>query len=225
VYGQYYAIKDNPATDDPIGMYMQEVDLTGKIISQGFSSWNQAINIALARKSKGKMESNMKVFIHRIVGTADGKIYAIGEQYRKAVAGGAIALSMAVTAAGGTSNVSGIKIELHDMVILEFNPDLTFNDAYLFEKQKTNVLLEKGQGLADANALAFMLKREGAFDYAFTTVSKDCKSFYCTYTNYDRQKASKYTIGTIGFDKDKQLVQDSKERKSVMRLEKLSTIQ
>jgi hypothetical protein len=210
IYGQYYFPDDNLAKDDPRGMYIQEVDLTGKVLLESFTDWEKEMFPMLTQKTKGKMEKNMKTFVHKIVKTADGKIFAIAEQYRKAVS----ALGVASAVLGGLSGSRGgaavMKIEIHDMVTFEFDQKMKLKDITVFEKEKTNIQLPQGMGTADANMLGYLMKLYGNFDYSFTSVSADRKLFNSTYVNYDKDKeaGSSYTIGNIAYTKDQKLIID-----------------
>lgn len=208
VYGQFFAEDDNITKDDSKGFYVQEVDLKGKIISEGYTKWEEQINGTIARKSKGEIKKNMKMYVHTVVRTADGKVFAMGEQYRKAVSG----LGVASNILGGGSNggTAVMKVETHDMVCLEFDSKLKFVDATIYDKNKTNVQLPSGWGGIDANRLGAMMSMYGYFDYSFTSTSSDKKTFTSCYVDYDKDKeaGSSYSIGNIGYTKDQKLAYD-----------------
>lgn len=208
VYGQYFAADANLAKDDSKGFYMQEVDLTGKLITESFTKWEDDINTTIVRKAKGDIKGNMKMMVHSVNRTADGKVFAIAEQYRKAVSGIGVASTILSGGRGGGAAV--MKIETHDIICLEFDNKLKFKDATIFEKNKTNLTLPQGWGTVDANKLGYMIKIYGWFDYAFTVTSSDKKTFYSTYVDYDKDKeaGSSYSIGTIGYTKDQKLAFD-----------------
>ncbi|HXC04876.1 MAG TPA: DUF6770 family protein, partial [Bacteroidia bacterium] len=150
---------------------------------------------------------------HKVIQTADGKLFAVGEQYRKAVSGVGVAAGVLM---GGHSNVALMKIDLHDMLTFEFNKSLQITDVYVFEKKKTAIELPRGIGMNDANKLGYLIKLYHWFDYAFTSVSSDRKTFYCSYVNYekDKEEGSEYTIGNISYTKDQKLVNDKIKLKS-----------
>ena len=212
VYGQFYGAEDDLARDDSKGMYLQEVSADGKLIRESFSTWVGEINTLLVSKSKGKIEDNMKIFIHKVVRTSDGELFAVGEQYRKAVS----ALGVASNLLLNNSNVSVMKIELHNMLTFEFDKNFRIKDVHVFEKEKANVLLNRGMGLVDANLLGYYINLYGWFDYAFTSISADHKTFNSAYVNYDKDKeeGSNYTIGNIAYNKEQKLVIDRIKLKS-----------
>jgi hypothetical protein len=207
VYGSYYGLEDNMAKDDPKGLYIQELDLTGKVIAENYCDWEKEMYPMLVTKSKGKIEKNMKTFIHKIVKTNDGKIFAVTEQYRKAVS--ALGVANAILNGGG-GGPAVMKIELHNMVTFEFDSKIKLKDLTITEKEKTNIQLPQGMGAVDANLLGYMMKQYGNFDYAFTTVTSDKKLFNAAYVNYDRDKdaGSNYTVGNIAYTKDQKIMVD-----------------
>ena len=210
VFGQYYGLEDNITKDDSKGMYIQEIDQNGKIIRENYSTWAGDVNGLLLKKvNKDKYANNMKVFIHKIIRTADGKVFAIAEQYRKAVSALGVASALLNSGQGGAAIM---KIELYDMLVFEFDNAFKIKDVNVFEKEKINVELPKGMGLIDANILGYMLKLYGWFDYEFTAVTADRKQFNSAYVNYDKHikksEGSKFVIGNISYTKDKKLVID-----------------
>jgi len=219
VFGQYYGLEDNILKDDSKGMYIQEVDKTGKVIRENYSTWTGDVNNLLLKKvNKDKYANNMKIFIHKIIRTADGKTFAIGEQYRKAVSAAGTALKVLAMASGSGGGASVMKIELYDMLVFEFDNAFKIKDVNVFEKEKVNIMLPSGWGAIDANLLGYMMKMYGNFDYAYTAVTADRKQFNSAYVNYDKHikkdEGSKYIIGNISYTKDKKLVIDRINLKS-----------
>jgi hypothetical protein len=153
----------------------------------------------------------MSVAIHKIVHTADGKTFAIGEQFKKSVNGTAVAFTAAsVLLGGGGSNVSLIKVELHDMRVFEFNQSFKVTKASVFQKDQTNCDLPSGAGWLGNGMLAYLPRQWGRFDYEFTTISHDKKTFTSAYVNYDKDKeeGNSYLIGDIAYTKEGKLAFD-----------------
>ena len=249
IYGQYFAAEDNITKDDSKGIFIQEVGMDGKIKRETYTPWAGEINSIIVKKMKDEMKGNMKTFIHKVVKTADGKVFAIGEQYRKAAS--ALGIASKVLSGGGQSGVSVVKIEIHNMFAFEFDNTLKIKDVHVIEKEKTNVQLPDGYGTLDANLLGLVMQAWGNFDYCFTTTSAEKKQFNATYVNYDRDKeaGSKFTVGNIAYNKEQKVVVDKikltskptffrvmpckpgyiaiyeyfrKEKKAVLRFEKLN---
>lgn len=207
VYGQYFATGDNLLKDDSKGLFIQEVGLDGKIKNESYTPWAGDINRIIVKKMKDKMKDNMKIFIHKVVRTSDGKMFAIGEQYRKAASALGIA-SMALS--GGKSGVAAVKIEMYNILAFEFDNNFKIKDVHVVEKEKSNVSLPQGMGMMDANVLGFAMATWGYFDYCFTTTTSDKKQFNCAYINFDRDKeaGSDYTIGSVACNKEQKIVFD-----------------
>jgi hypothetical protein len=248
IFGQYFGAEDNILKDDSKGMFIQEIGMDGKMKNETYTPWAGEINSIIVKKMKDEMKGNMKTFIHKVVKTADGKVFAIGEQYRKAASALGIASKVLQ---GGNSGASVVKIEIHNMFAFEFDNALKIKDVHIIEKEKTNVQLPNGYGTLDANLLGLVMQQWGNFDYCFTSVSSDKKLFNAAYVNFDRDKdaGSKYTIGNISYNKEQKVVVDRikltskptffrvmpckpgyialfeyfrKEKKAVLRLEKLN---
>lgn len=209
-YGEYYAKKGKDEKIDvknKIGFYLQIFDENGKLVKESFSSWEKDIAAVIPVNKKGKLDNNAYVFVHNVVKTAEGKYYAIGEQFKKAVSGKGIAMNLAANALGGSSNAAMTEIEMMDMMVFEFDADLKPTKATIIEKEKSEVVLQKGMSTVSVHKLGFMMKMMGYFDYAFTTESVDRTSFNAVYINYDRDKkaGTNSTIGSITLNKSKEI--------------------
>lgn len=208
-YGQYWDLKDNLLKDDSKGLYLQEIGIDGKVKKESFSTWAGDVNNLLVSKAKKKYEDNLKIFIHKVIRTADGKTFAVGEMYRKAVSG----LGVASAILGGGRNGGGVaimKVIVYDMVVFQYDNNYKIADVHIIEKDPCNVQLPQGLGMVDANMLAYYLKLYGEFDYAYTSSSVDHKQFNCAYVNYDREKGSgsNYVVGNISYTRDQKIVGD-----------------
>lgn len=202
IYGEYYGRKGSNGQFDfenKLGFYTVIVDKTGKVIEEHFIDWKTDIAKLIPLNAKGRMEGNNSVFFHNIVRTADEKYFVIGEQYKKAANALGIAGKVVGGMSGMNSNVSTVKVELHDMIILEFDNSFKPIKVHHVEKDEARVPLPSGVGMLPVNYLGQYLKQNGAFDYSFTYVSEGSKTFNSTYVNYDKEKGEgkKYVIGNI----------------------------
>lgn len=73
VYGQYFVAGDDLTKDDSKGFYMQEIDLSGKVISESYTTWEDRIFPTIFKKAKGEIKKNMKLYVHTVVRNAEGK--------------------------------------------------------------------------------------------------------------------------------------------------------
>lgn len=197
VFGEYFELKDKEAKSSALGYFYLVYDLTGKTVQRKFVSWIKDLSKFAHLDKSGKMERNARVFVHDIVRTKDGDIFVIGEQYKKAVSGGALAMKFlaaaAAAAAGGTSSsdVSNIQLTVMNMVVLQFSPSLDCKAIQVFEKEKNSVYLPKGAGFMSAKMLALYARSSGWFDYNYYQMLKDKNTFVFTYNNYLKEKGEK----------------------------------
>jgi len=207
IYGEYYMPGQKMMKDKSTGLYFQVIDTTGKIVSDNYSSWTGDIAKKVSMNDKGKFENNTNVTIHKMVRTADGKVFAIGEQFKKAASALGIASQVM---SGGRGGSSVAKIEIYNMMVFEYGSDFSLNKVHVFEKDKTNIELPRGMGMMGPNSLAYVMKMYGWFNYEFTTTSFDKTTFTSAYVNYDRDKeeGNNYAIGGIAYTKDAALVSD-----------------
>lgn len=211
IYGEYYNAGRNAMAGKSLGFFIKVVDaLTGKVKQEKYCSYENDVSKVLPVSSRGKLEDGRNFTIHRMTRTADGKIFAVAEQFKKAVS----ALGVASHLLGG--NASAIKVNLFDIMIFEFDPSLTLKQVHIFEKDKTSVELPQGFGMQSSNFLSYFMKLYGWFDYAFTSEANDKKQFSVVYTNYDRDKeeGNKYILGTISYNKEQKLVTDKVPKNS-----------
>jgi Family of unknown function (DUF6770) len=207
IYGEYYLQGQKMIKDKSTGLYFQVVDTTGNIVSENYSSWLGDIAKKISMNDKGKFEDNTNVTIHKMIRTADGKIFAIGEQFKKVASALGIASQVL---SRGQSGGSVVKIQIRNMMVFEYGSDFTLTKVHVFEKDKNNVELPRGWGMLGPGSLAFLMKIYGWFNYEFTTTSFDKATFTSTYVNFDKDKeeGNNYAIGNIAYTKDGTLAGD-----------------
>ncbi|MCD6069405.1 MAG: hypothetical protein K0S33_4231 [Bacteroidetes bacterium] len=202
--GEYYDFEDDKK---PKGFALAKVDVKGNLKKEVYSSWVDDISKVAPVSEKGKMDGNRSIFIHKVITTADGKTFVVGEQFKKAVS----ALGVASTVlGGGRGGTSAIKAEIYDMIVFEYDNSLKLTSLHVFEKNKSNFLLPSGMGMQSNRVLGYFIKMYGGFDYAYQISGSDKKLFNVAYVDYDKDKeeGSSYTIGNIAYTKDAQLAID-----------------
>ena len=189
VFGQYYLLKDNIMKSQSTGLFSLVVDKSGNILFKNYVSWTKDISKFFPSNAKGKLKDIGYIYFHNIIKTADGKVFAIGEQYKKVASGGGIAGAIL---AGGTkrTGVSLVKIVVDDLFLFEFTPDFKLKDVKIFDKTKNNVELPAGTGFRSRQMLANTIKYYGAFDYYYTQRLDQGKSFTIGYLDYDKKNRS-----------------------------------
>jgi hypothetical protein len=215
LYGEYFDKCGNVMKDKSKGFAFVGVDETGKTLSEKYSSWSVDLGKHLGTSSNGKIDDFGFMFLHNMVQTEDGSIYAIGEGYKKAASGLGIASTVLVAAAGGSTSMSTIKLKVTDMLVIKFDPDFTVKEASIYKKSDNDVQLASGSEFMSTQMLGKAVKYGyGAFDYAYTQVNKDHSSFSVCYSDYERGKNYKgATFNSITYN-DGKLTQDKIQTKS-----------
>ncbi|WKN31738.1 hypothetical protein PZB74_22590 [Porifericola rhodea] len=193
LFGEYHDLDDKMFKSNSLGMFTLSMDHEGNFTSERYISWTQDVSKFLPINHKGKIDDMGYLYFHSIRKNADGSIYAIAEQYRKAADG----VGIAVAALGGGASVA--KIVVGDMVFFEFEPDFTLKNVKFFEKDSRSVTLPPGYGMVNTILLGHYVKSIGGFDYIFSQMSKDHKTLTSGYLNYEKRKGEKngFTFGAI----------------------------
>jgi hypothetical protein len=212
VFGEYNDKNDKELKAPSLGFITLTLDINGKIVSEKINSWAKEISQAAPVNERGKFDgNNARILFHEFVRTDDGKIFAIGEQYKKVASAGGIAGNVLLAAADGSAGTfSNAQLNVYNMVIFEFTSDYTIKKVYVFEKDKNVVNLPSGSEYISPKLVSYYAKAIGGFDYAFTQRSDDKSLFYVSYVNYDREKGEKgkNTLGTIVYTPEKQFTVD-----------------
>jgi hypothetical protein len=185
IYGEYFDLNGNIAKDKSMGFAFWGVDEKGNILSEKYNSWDLELGKFLNVSSKGKIEDFGFMYLHNILQTADGNIYAIGEGYKKV----ASALGIAAKMLNRNSDISTIKIKVTDMILIKFDKDFNVREAKIYDKNSNSVELESGMEFVSAPLLGKLVKYTyGEFDYAYTQTNKDASAFTVCYSDYVRGK-------------------------------------
>lgn len=182
LFGLYYDIDDKIAKDKSLGLFAISIDNKGDFTSKKFLSWGKDVSKLLPMDKKGKIEDVGYLFFHKIFKTADGNVFAVGEQYRRGVSGEGIATALL----GGGISMSKIVVE--DLVIFEFSPDFSLKAVKIFDKEKSDVLLPSGAGFLSTQMLSLVVKAFDGYDYSFTQMNSDKSVFSVGYVDYEKKK-------------------------------------
>lgn len=185
VLGQFYAKGANTVKDKSLGLFSFIYDKDGKLVNKNYAQWERDVGKFVDVSKKGKLKDLGYVYFHEIVQSADGKIFAIGETFRRT----ASALGIASAVLGGGGSVTKITIE--DMAIFEFSPSFELKNVHFFDKNKSNAELGDGGDLTRIYLLARMLDQFGWFDYAFTQRTPDNSEFLVGYVDYQRNQGAR----------------------------------
>jgi len=179
IYGQYLAPNGNLLTDNSIGFAFLEMNDKGTIVSEKYCSWSADLSKYLDVNSKGKIDDFGYMFVHNMIATANGEIYAIGEGYRTA----------------------GAKAKVTDMMFIKFDKDLNVKGATIYDKNANTAAV---QGPHTPLILGASLKSSGSFDYTYSQANKDRTSFSVCYSDYVKGKSYKgITFNSITYNEGK----------------------
>lgn len=215
LYGEYFDKGGNVMKDRSKGFAFVGIDETGKTLSEKYSSWAVDLGKHLGVSGSGKIDDFGFMFLHNMVQTDDGSIYAIGEGYKKAASALGIASMVLATAGGGRSDISTVKLKVTDMLMIKFDQEFTVKEASIYKKTDNDIQLASGSEFTSTQMLGKHIKYYyGGFDYAYTQVNKDRSSFSVCYSDYVRGKNYKgATFNSITYS-DGKLTQDKIQTKS-----------
>jgi hypothetical protein len=201
LYGEYFDLNGNISKDKSVGFAFWGIDDKGKVLSEKYLSWDLELGKYLDVTSKGKIADFGFMFLHNMIQTSDGNIYAIGEGYKKV----ASALGIAAKILTRNSDISTIKIKVTDLLLIKFDKDFNVKEAKIYDKNSNNVELQSGMEFVSTPLLGKMIKYTyGEFDYAYTQTNKDVSSFTVTYSDYVRGKDYKgSTFNAISYNDGK----------------------
>ncbi len=187
IFGEYFDLGDNMMKDKSKGFAFWGVDEKGNVTSEKYASWDSDMAKYLDVNSRGKVQDFGFMYLHNMVQTADGKIYAVGEGYKKVAS--ALGIASKVLAAGRGSGISAVKLRVTDMMLLNFDSDFNLKGAKIYDKNSNNIELPGGYEVVSTAMLGRMIKYYfGEFDYSYTQVNKENTAFTVCYSDYVRGK-------------------------------------
>jgi hypothetical protein len=191
--GTYYDKDDRIMKDKSLGLGVWIMNNQGQVVNSKYNSWATDISKYLKTNSKGKVDDLGYIYFHKIIQTQDGKIFGVGEGYKKVANG--LGIAGAMTGLGGSIT----KMKITDIVLLQFDNTFTITDAKIYDKNSNSFDL----GISDyvgAHTMAMLIDAYGGFDYAFSQTDKAHSLFTVGYTDYVRSKDYKgLTFNTISY--------------------------
>ena len=211
IYGEYFDATANISKDKSLGFAFWSIDSKGKITNEKYISWAGDMGRFINVSSKGKIEDFGYMYVHNLLQTSDGSIYAIGEGYQKVVSGLGVAAKLLMR----NSGMSAMKIRVTDMILIKFDKDYNVKDVKIYEKNNNSIEMQSGAEFVSVSLLGKMVKYYyGGFDYSYTQNSKDGSSFSVCYTDYVKGKDYKGgTFNSISYN-DGKITTDKIQTKS-----------
>ena len=188
VMGPYFESDDRVLQDKSDGLGVWTMDSKGKVLASKYISWEKDVSKYLKTDFKGRIADMGYVYFHNLFQTDDGKIFAIGEGYKKTASALGIATTVLGAMAGSYGGASLAKMKVTDMVLLQLNDKFALENATIYDKYNNNVELPSGYGFLNPHTLALLLKQSGSFDYSFTQMGKNKGSFISGYTDFEKGK-------------------------------------
>ena len=199
--GPYFDADARVLKDRSKGMGIWVMNNKGQLTNSKYSSWEGDLAKYLPVNDKGKIDEVGYMYIHKVVQTNDGNIFAIAEGYKQQVSALGTGLKvLSVMGGGGGGGVSAVKIKITDMVMLNYDSTFKLKSAKVYEKNNNNVEMPGGADLMGPQTMALYANAIGAFDYSFTERSNDMSTFEVGYTDYVREDGYKGgTFNTISY--------------------------
>lgn len=195
--GPYFDKDDRAMKDKSLGLGVWVMNNSGNIVNAKYNSWGGDISKHLKVDSRGRVDELGYIYFHKIIQTEDGKIFAVGEGYKKV----ASAMGIAANVLSRNNNISTVKMKITDMLLLQFDNKFDITNAQIYDKNSNSIELLKGSEFVGAPTLALMIKYiYDGFDYAFSQTDKTHSTFSIGYTDYVRSKDYKgLTFNAISY--------------------------
>lgn len=204
VMGSYFDKDANIVKDASKGLAIYTVNTDGKVIAKIYNSWKDDFAKYLPTNSKGKIDNVGFLYIHKLIQTPGGKMFVVGEGYKRQASAGGIALNMLGALGGVRTNAGVTKIVITDMVMMEFNDKFKVSGASIYDKPNNTAISTNASDYSSQHALAMYLKSVGAFDYDFSTGNIDNSDFSVCYSSWERSSDYKgETFNSIHYNGSK----------------------
>ncbi len=205
IMGSYFDKAGNIMKDFSKGLAVYTINGSGDVLTKTYNSWQEDFAKYLPLNGKGKIDNIGFLFIHKLIQSPGGKMFVVGEGYKRQANAGGIALKTLGALAGGNVNGVGVtKIVVTDMVIMEFNDKAKVTNATIYDKTNNTVDASSESDYNSQHAIALAVKMAGGFDYEFTTGDADNSNFAVCYSDWVRSSDYKgKTFNSINYNGNK----------------------
>jgi hypothetical protein len=209
--GTYYEPDGKVMKDASLGLAAWVFNPQGKVVTKKYNSWETEIGKYISTDKKGRVADLGYVYFHKILQTADGNFFAIGEGYKKVASTLGIATAILNR---GSGSVATAKLKITDIVTFKFNDKFEIKDAKIYDKNSNSQEMKSGAEFSSPHTMAVMARAWGFFDYDFTQTNKEHSRFSVCYSDYVRTSDFKgKTFNSITYD-DGKMSQDKIELSS-----------
>ncbi|MEP6951755.1 MAG: DUF6770 family protein [Ginsengibacter sp.] len=201
VFGSYYTKGANIIKDNSKGLAIYGIDSKGKVLTKTYNSWADDFSKYLSTNSKGKIDNIGYLYIHKVIQMPDGKMFIVGEGFKRQASAGGIALNVLGALAGARTGAGVTKIVTTDMVMMAFNDKYKITGATIYDKTNNTVVFSAMSDDMSVAAIGLYLKMTGSFDYEFTTAGVDNANFVVCYSDWVRDSDYKgQTFNSIRYN-------------------------
>ncbi len=202
IFGEYFNEGGNIMKDKSRGFAFWQLDEKGKILSEKYVSWEDDFSKFLNVSSKGKIDDFGFMYLHNMMQTSDGSIYAVGEGFKKTASALGIAANIL---GGGRSDLSVTKMLVTDLILIKFDANFKIKEAKIYEKNSNKLEMQNGMEFVSTALIGKMIKYQwGGFDYEYAQINKAGTSFNICYSDYVKGKGYKGgTFNSISFNDGK----------------------
>lgn len=198
IVGEYFKPKDDYLKDKSQGIFAMELDMSGKELSTTQYAWKGDIdrfkNENIDEEDRKEADKPFGIFFHDIIVSENGHIFLIGEQFRKQVSAGGVAMQLAAGATGGSTNAGAFEVRVGNMVVIELDENKKMIDFDIVKKRKTSINIPGGAFMS-TSTMGYYIKSLGGFDYAFTSKDETKDQYDVVYIDANR-KEEKGASGT-----------------------------
>lgn len=188
--GEFFKPGDDFLKDRSIGIYAKELDPNGNVLTTKQYKWEGDIDkFKLENMTDEELKESkdgFTIFFHDVVRSNNGHLFLIGEQFKKQVSAGGVAMN--VLNAGNGQAASNFEIRVANMIVIELDEAYNLVDMEIIRKKRTSVLLPAGAGLMGTALLGYYIKSAGGFDYSFTSKEPEKDEFTVVYTDFERKE-------------------------------------
>lgn len=197
ISGTYYDVNGNTMKASK-GMALWEVDTAGELLSEKYNEWGKNFKGFLSLNEDGKSKTNGFVKIHEMFSTQDGKIFAIGEGYRKVFNPAGLITLLVQYPCFLT------KFQSTNLSLFEFDKNFKFVKGHELPKRKESMT---AFGLSTMNPHKLAQYLPPMFGFKYVQLNEDKNKFMLTYTEDNfrrfRGKRNKFSFNTCRYENDK----------------------
>ncbi len=179
VIGYYYDKNEKKQTEYGEGIAFLEVDMQGKILRTILNGWDEDFRKLVNMKGNGKIADFGFMYVHHVIQTNDGRLYAAVEGYKRQVNGWYTTLNVLSTLGGRPHFGNNTKIKVTDFALLEFDSSYKIRKVDVYEKDGRSMM---GADFISQHSLAKTMDNKGYFDYNFTVKDSTSDHFAVYYT-------------------------------------------